>query len=93
MRLFACLQVKVVAVDGAQTQVNIIVRQVDLSFVSMVAEYIYYGIESIASASETHIAPVVPPRLNALHQGVELLESPLPLDSGHLKVGNGLATF
>lgn len=81
--MWLCLQVKVLAADGAQTQVDIAVGSISLSTVSLTATYRYYLRNSILMAVEYHAIPVVPlsaQRLGAA-EGRSLLQAPTSLQA------------
>lgn len=85
------LQVKVLAADGAQTEIDISVGSVSLSTVSLTATYRYYTYlrNSILTAVEYHAVPVLP--VTASRQGAAegraLLQQPLTLQAAAEQVG------
>ena len=86
---FLCIpQVKVLAADGAQTQVDIAVGSVSLSTISLTATYRYYLASSILTAVEYHAVPVlpVPPARQGAAEGRALLQQPLTLQAAAAQV-------
>jgi hypothetical protein len=81
-------QVKVLAADGAQTQVHIAVGSVSLSTISLAATYRYYLASSIPTAVEYHAVPVLPlPAARAgAAEGRALLQQPLTLQAASAQV-------
>jgi hypothetical protein len=55
-----CVQVKVLAADGSQTEVSVSVGSVSLSTISLTATYRHYLASSILTAVEYHAVPVLP---------------------------------
>lgn len=81
-------QVKVLAADGSQTQVDIAVGSVSLSTISLTATYRYYLASSILTAVEYHAVPVLPlpaARTGAA-EGRSLLQQPLSLQAAAAQV-------
>lgn len=76
-------QVKVLASDGAQTQIDMSFGSASLSTLQMTATYSYYLRRTILQAREFHSIPVVrqPPRQPTAAQGQQLLSQPTPLDA------------
>lgn len=81
---------KVLAADGAQTQIDITVGSVSLSMLTMGVTYSYYLRRSILTAAETHNIPVVqqPPVQPTAPQGRQLLDQPTALDNMARQVTN-----
>lgn len=79
----ARLQVKVLATDGAQTQIDISFGSVSLSTLSMTATYNYYLRRSILQATEYHSIPVVQQTAQAATagQGRQLVTQAAPLEA------------
>ncbi|KAF6266656.1 hypothetical protein COO60DRAFT_1623446 [Scenedesmus sp. NREL 46B-D3] len=75
--------VKVLASDGAQTQIDMSFGSASLSTLQMTATYSYYLRRTILQAREFHSIPVVrqPPRQPTAAQGQQLLSQPTPLDA------------
>lgn len=82
------LQVKVLAADGAQTEVDIAVGSVSLSTVSLTATYRYYLRSSILTAVEHHAIPVLPvsPARQGAAEGRSLLQQPASLQAAAQQV-------
>jgi hypothetical protein len=76
-------QVKILAADGAQTQVDISFSSTSLNAIQMTATYSYYLKRSILQAREFHSIPVVrqPPQHVTSSQGQQLLSQPASLDA------------
>lgn len=84
VQLVCCLvQVKILAADGAQTQIDMSFSSASLSALQMTATYSYYLKRSILQARELHSIPVVrqPPQRTTSSQGQQLLSQPATLDA------------
>jgi hypothetical protein len=77
------VQVKVLAADGAQTQIDVFFSSASLNTLQMTATYSYYLRRSILQAREFHSIPVVrlPPQRATSAQGQQLLPKPAALDA------------
>jgi hypothetical protein len=75
--------VKVLAADGAQTQIDVSFASTSLTTVQMTATYSYYLKRTILQAREFHSIPVVrqPPQSATSAQGQQLLPQPATLDA------------
>ncbi|WIA29149.1 hypothetical protein OEZ86_011660 [Tetradesmus obliquus] len=75
--------VKILAADGAQTQIDMSFSSASLSALQMTATYSYYLKRSILQARELHSIPVVrqPPQRTTSSQGQQLLSQPATLDA------------
>lgn len=84
VQLVCCVvQVKILAADGAQTQIDMSFSSASLSALQMSATYSYYLKRSILQARELHSIPVVrqPPQRATSSQGQQLLSQPASLDA------------
>ena len=77
------MQVKILAADGAQTQIDMSFSSASLSALQMTATYSYYLKRNILQARELHSIPVVrqPPQRATSSQGQQLLSQPASLDA------------
>lgn len=83
------LQVKVLAADGSQTQVDVSLGSVSLSTISLTATYRYYLASSIPTTAEYHVIPALPqaPAHPGSPQGRQLLQQVVSLQAAAAQVG------
>jgi hypothetical protein len=91
------LQVKVLAADGSQTQVDVAVGGVSLSSISLTATYRHYLRSSILTSVEYHAIPVLPvsPGRPGAAEGRSLLQQAVSLQAAAAQVysSNSLPDF
>jgi len=87
------VQVKVLAVDGAQTEADISVGSISMALLNMKVTYSYFVRRAVLTAVESHSIPVVyqAPQKPAAAQGMLVLSHTVPLRTQQVRpdIGSG----